>query len=88
MEWFSIECRKLNQNQINMLFYRYGGHFEFINLKHIIRFPGGKHAKCFRDAICHFSLQRCVGFKFVFLFKYYGRSTGRERERGAQCEER
>ena len=41
-------------------------------------FPGSKHAKCFRDGICQFSSQRCICCKFIFLFKYYGRSTGRE----------
>ena len=62
----------------NRPFYRHGGHFGFINLKHIMGFPGSKHAKCFRDGICHFSSQRCIRCKFIFLFKYYGRSTGRE----------
>ena len=41
-------------------------------------FPGGKHANCFREGICHFSLQRCIFYNFLFLLKYFGRSTGRE----------
>ena len=77
----------MNRNKLkgsesfNRPFYRYGGHFEFITLEHIMGFPGGKHAKYFHDGICHFSLQRCICYKFVFVFKYYGRSNRREDER-------
>ena len=35
-------------------------------------FPGGKYAKCFRDRKCHFSLQRCICYKFVFLLSIKG----------------
>ena len=33
----------------------------------LLGFPGGKHAKCFRDGICHFSLQRCIFCKLSIM---------------------
>lgn len=38
-------------------------------------FSGGKHKKCFRDGIWHFSSQHCICCKFIFLCKYFWRST-------------
>ena len=32
-------------SHVNRPFYRYGGHFEFINLKYIIGFPGGENTR-------------------------------------------
>ena len=45
----ALQLHKLAKSKNNRPFQRYGGHFGFINLKHITGFPGGKHAKCFRD---------------------------------------